>query len=83
MIEEAPLKNKVSDTGGVLSLSWTSWLKKLALYAGSVNDSGTTAQRPTSNLWIGRPYFDTTLGYIIHIKTVSPVVWVNGTGAAV
>lgn len=83
MIEEAPLKNKVSESGGVLSPSWTAWFKKLALYGGSVNDSGTTAQRPISNLWIGRPYFDTTLGYIIHIKTVSPIVWVNGAGAAV
>lgn len=83
MINDAPLQDAVLGKNGLLSLSWISWLKKLTLYSGAINDSGTTGQRPTSNLWVGRPYFDTTLGYIIHIKSVSPAVWVNGAGATV
>lgn len=83
MIDEAPLKDSVTIKDGILSVAWTSWFKKVGLYCGAVSDSGTTANRPDKNLWIGRPYFDTTLGYIIHIKTVSPVVWVDGAGTTV
>lgn len=82
MINEAPYRDPIA-VSSMITTSWTAWIKKLSLYAGSINDSGTTANRPTKDLWIGRPYFDTTLGYIIHIKTVSPVVWVNGAGATV
>lgn len=79
MIEDAPIRDKIENTAP----SWVSWFRRLALYAGSVSDSGTTANRPTSNLFVGRPYFDTDLGYIIHCKSVSPVVWVDSTGASV
>lgn len=81
MIEEAPLRDLPK--GAVMPLSWASWIGKIRLYAGSVSESGTTAQRPTANLWVGRPYFDTTLGYSINLKTVSPAVWVNGAGTTV
>ena len=79
MIEDAPIRDKIASD----SPSWVSWWRKIALYAGSVSESGSTANRPVKNLFVGRPYFDTDLGYIIHCKSVSPVVWVDGTGAAV
>jgi hypothetical protein len=44
--------------------------------------SGTTANRPTT-VYVGMPYFDTTLGKMIWVKQVSPTVWVDGTGATV
>lgn len=83
MISEAPLQDEVSNKNGLLSLTWTAWLKTLTLYASAIGDSGTTAQRPVKGLFIGRPYFDTDLGYIIHLKSVSPSVWVNGAGTTV
>lgn len=46
-------------------------------------ESGTTANRPISGLWVGRRYFDTTIGKPVWIKTVGPVVWVDATGAPV
>ena len=45
--------------------------------------SGTTADRPTSGLWVGRMYFDTTLGKPVWVKSLSPVTWVDATGASV
>ena len=83
MIENAPFRDITLDATGKFSSAWMQWIQKVGLYAGSVSDSGTTAQRPTSNLYIGRQYFDSTLGYPVWIKTVSPVVWVNGAGATV
>lgn len=39
--------------------------------------SGTTALRPTAGLWVGRTYFDTTLGFPIWFDGT---VWVDATG---
>ena len=81
MIEEAPLRDLPK--GVTIPVSWASWLGKVRSYAGAVSDSGTTAQRPTAGLFVARPYFDTTLGKPIWLKTVSPSVWVDATGASV
>lgn len=45
--------------------------------------SGSSANRPTVNLYIGMPFFDTTLGQPIWMKQVSPAVWVNAAGVPV
>ena len=80
MIEQAPFQQPIN---GVLSPNWVQWLTKIGLFAGSVSDHGTTANRPTKNLYIGRFYFDDTLGIPIWLKTVDPVDWVDATGASV
>jgi len=60
------------------------WLTLIWLSANALQESGTTAQRPTVRLWVGRPYFDTTLGQPIWVSAVSPsVVWVDATGSTV
>ena len=46
----------------------------------AVYQSGITANRPVGTLWIGRNYFDTTLGYMIWYNGT---VWVNSAGAPV
>jgi hypothetical protein len=62
-------------------LVFTQWLKVIS----SMKQSGTTAQRPVSpGLWVGRQYFDTTLGHPVWVKQVTPsVVWVDATGTTV
>lgn len=44
---------------------------------------GTSAQRPTNNLYIGRTFRDDTLGYHVHIHSLSPTIWHNEAGATV
>lgn len=59
------------------------WLQTFARWHRVIlaaQQSGTTANRPTSLLWVGRRYFDTTLGKPIWLKTASPVVWVTADG---
>jgi hypothetical protein len=46
-------------------------------------EAGTTAQRPTTNLYVGRPYYDTDLGKPINVHQVSPTIWHDGVGATV
>jgi len=80
MIEQAPFQQPIN---GVLTPNWVQWLTKVGNFASTVSDSGTTANRPTSFLFVGRPYFDTTINKPIWLKTVSPVVWIDATGASV
>lgn len=82
MIEQPPFVQPIT-LNGVNAPAWIQWITKLATFAGSVSDYGTTANRPTKNLFIGRPYFDQTLGFPVYVKTVTPVVWVDGSGATV
>lgn len=67
-----------------LEATWGQWTQRVHNISRAQIQSGTTALRPTSLLWIGRFYFDTTLGKPIWIKQVKPaVIWVDATGAAV
>ncbi len=61
---------------------WVQWFNRVWEILTSVDDSGTTAQRPTVGLFVGRPYFDTTLGQPIWLKSVTPTVWVTADGIA-
>ncbi|MGI0034324.1 MAG: hypothetical protein ACRD98_00450 [Nitrososphaera sp.] len=66
-----------------LPFLWRAFYSALASIATALTQSGTTAQRPIVFLWVGRPYFDTTLGLAIWVKSVNPIVWVRGDGGAV
>lgn len=44
----------------------------------AMQSSGTTAQRPTKGLYVGRVYFDTTLGFSVWYNGTN---WVNSAGA--
>lgn len=62
---------------------WQGWLSIAQYILQDVSNSGTTAQRPTMNMYIGKPYFDTTLGLPIWVQSVNPVVWITAAGAVV
>lgn len=61
---------------------WNGWLNVVQMILTAASTAGTTAQRPTKNQFQGMPYFDTTLGKPVFLKTPgnSPV-WVDATGA--
>jgi hypothetical protein len=74
----------VTDKNGNLTPVWLGWLNSVYTWGQGLGQSGATSARPTLGLFIGRDYFDTTLGYKVTVKTVSPsVVWVNGAGTPV
>jgi len=77
-----PNQIKVDDENGV-DRRWKEFFSAAFNNINAMQSSGTTAQRPVSSLWIGRPYFDTTLGYSINLKSINPNVWVNGIGTIV
>ena len=64
---------------GVMSVAWSEFIANVYRLLNGLVESGTTAQRPTKNLYTGRMYFDTTLGLPIWYKTSS---WVKADGTA-
>jgi len=71
------------DEFGGLTPAWAQWFTRTHANATSVQQSGTTANRPDRLLWIGRQFFDTTLGHPIWLQSINPTVWCDATGAAV
>ncbi len=62
--------------------AWSSWFTQAFQILFAVQQSGLTTQRPTgaSQLWIGRPYFDTDLGTPIWWDGAQ---WIDASGAPV
>lgn len=78
---DMPANEAVTDKSGNTSPRWAQWLTRVNVICNAVVSSGVTADRPTRLLWIGRRYFDTTLGKPVYLKTLgSPNVWVDGVG---
>lgn len=80
---EQPGDLPISDSQGRVSVPWSAWFSRAHAAISAVYQSGTTADRPTALLWVGRPYFDTTLGKPVWVKSVKPTVWVDGSGVSV
>ena len=65
--------------------AWAQWLTRTHGSVITLQQSGPTAERPTKLLWVGRFYFDTSLGIPIWVSSVpakpAPAVWVDAAGA--
>ena len=79
-----PAGSAVTDEGRMLTMTWRQTFSRWQRVITAVAQSGTTANRPTKLLWVGRTYFDTDLEIPIWVQAVEPaVVWCDATGAAV
>ena len=80
-----PTRPVIDDQGRVtLDRLYQAWFNGIQQWLGPIGQTGTTAQRPTKNLWIGLPYYDTTLGYPVFVHQISPsIVWHNASGGVV
>ena len=65
------------------TLSFIQWVTRIHVICTSNRQSGVTADRPTSLLWIGRRYYDTTLNKPVFVSAVKPTVWRDAAGAVV
>ncbi len=70
-----PVDRQVNGTNTEVNQGWRNFFQAVFNILTALTMSGTTADRPTKFLWVGRPYFDTTLGMAIFLKTVNPIVW--------
>lgn len=73
-VDEQDAKGKILN----VSRGWREWLSQAYNILAALTQSGTTAQRPDTIRWIGRTYFDATLGIPIWWDGSQ---WVDATGA--
>lgn len=76
---ELPSNDPVT-VGGVAFRTWAQWFSRVHTIVLSVQQSGPTSERPTSVLWLGRRYWDTTLNKPVYVASVNPTVWRDGAG---
>jgi hypothetical protein len=62
---------------------WAAWFSTVQNLLYQMSSAGATSARPTGAAqWQGMPYFDTTLGKPVWLKTPgSSPVWVDATGS--
>lgn len=83
MIPTIPI-TEIIDKEGRPTKAGAEWINLIWLAANSVTQSGTTAKRPTTNLWLGRVFYDTTLSKPVFVNAVTPsVVWKDAAGTTV
>ena len=56
------------------------WFTQVYIICFAMQESGTTAQRPTKSLWIGRMYLDTTINRPIWYTGTN---WIRADGVVV
>ena len=79
-----PSNTPVVDPGtGAASTPWQAWFSRIHSIVVTGQQSGTTANRPTIQLWVGRQYYDTTLNKPVYVSAVKPVVWRDAAGTIV
>lgn len=61
------------DQRGAVSQGWATFFSAVFSILDALTQSGATTSRPTKFLWVGRPFYDVTLGIPI---------WYTGTGWA-
>ena len=76
----APPNQSPVQVKDIVQVRWQEYFTNVFNAIQSMQQSGTTAQRPSKGLWIGRQYFDTTLGYPVYLTSANPSVWVDSQG---
>jgi len=70
---EAPVRDSLS--GDLIPQSWVTWFKTVDNFIRSGSSSGTTANRPTKNLFVGLSYLNRDLGKSEQVVSLNPTVW--------
>jgi hypothetical protein len=79
-----PQTNVIGTKGERWSAVWQSWVNGVQQWLGPQGGFGVTAARPTTGLYVGLAFYDTTLGYPVFVHRVTPsVIWHNAAGAPV
>lgn len=75
-----PDGSPITEGGEKAGYAWLQWFSQVNAVVNAAQQSGSTADRPARFLWLGRGYFDTTLGKPVYVRSVKPAVWVDGAG---
>lgn len=79
MINSPPNQSPISDDGINIGAQWKQFFSDIFGICRDVQTSGITANRPVKQMYIGRYYFDTTIGLPIWWNGT---IWVKADGSA-
>jgi hypothetical protein len=65
-ISQPPFQSTLVDADDRVQTPWAQWFSQLQPVLQAVVASGPTSGRPTQNLFIGYPYFDTTIDQMVY-----------------
>jgi hypothetical protein len=77
--DSPPNQTAMQNQDGIIDPAWKAYFTQLFFVASCYQQSGITAKRPTKALYVGRTYFDSTLGKPIWYNGT---IWVKSDGTA-
>jgi hypothetical protein len=81
LIDKPPVNSPVDDKArGRVFDYWQRFFFNVFKICFAVTQSGAVTARPTTGLWVGRPYFDTSLGIPIWWDGAD---WIDAAGNSV
>lgn len=80
---DQPGQAQIADANGNITTVFSSWVTRIHSICTANQQSGPTATRPQSLVWLGRRYYDTDLHKPIYVDSVNPIVWVDSMGTVV
>ena len=75
-----PSNTKFLNGDGSTAAEWIYWFNRVNSIAQSLQQAGPTADRPTTQVWVGRQFYDTTLNKPVWVSSVRPIVWRDAAG---
>lgn len=79
LLSPVPLQIPVDSNGKSINVPWLNWFQLLQNIVSALTTSGATSNRPTSNLWIGRTYYNSQTTKLDVIVSLNPVTWKSAT----
>jgi hypothetical protein len=80
MIQPPPTRSPIVDEKAMIKPEWQEFFSAAFFSLRAYEMSGTTANRPTKRLFVGMPYFDTTLNRPIWYTGTN---WIRADGVVV
>ena len=82
-LPKPPFQSVTQADSGRFNTSWQQWIDRIHITANALTNSGSTSNRPSSDLYTGQPYFDTEENqlYIWNGSYWMPVGATSGTTA--
>jgi hypothetical protein len=80
LVSPPPSQVAMVDKDGVNNPSWVEYFSAIYFSVIYTQQSGTTAKRPTKNLFVNRQYFDTTINRPIWYTGTN---WIRADGVVV
>ena len=72
---QGPFQSKIQAITGIVETVWQQWFQQIQERLNASSLSGPTSARPTTGLYVGMSYFDTTLNKPVYWNGSTWITW--------